>query len=66
MPNARYLSEFKHWHRLAGDARNLAKRMDNADARATMLRVAADYDWLALGAAVRIKEVKVVSDAAES
>lgn len=59
MPDAPHLNDSERWRRLAEDARTLAERMGNDGARAMMLRIAADYDWLAVTAAMRIQYVKV-------
>ena len=59
MPNAPHLNDFEHWRRLAQDARTLAERMGNEVARATMLRIAADYDRLAARAAMSVQYVKI-------
>ena len=60
MPHIPYFNDFEHWRRRAKEARTLAERMSDTVAKATMLRIAADYDRLALRVAVRIKDVKII------
>ena len=59
MPHILYFNDFEHWRQRAKEARTLAERMSDKVVKATILRIAADYDRLALRAAVRIKDVKV-------
>jgi len=59
VPHMPYFNDFEHWRQRAEEARTLAERMDNKVAKATILRIADDYDKLALWAAVHIKDVKV-------
>jgi hypothetical protein len=67
MPGAPDLDGFEHWRQCAEDARALAERMGDGANKAMMPRIAADYDKLALTAAIhtalaagiRIKDAKV-------
>ena len=59
MPHIPYFNDFEHWRQRAEEARTLAERMDDRVTKATILRIAGDYDKLALWAAVHIKDVKV-------
>ena len=49
----------KYWHQRAGEARAMAKQMSSELSKKMMLKVADDYDALAVKAAVRtIDETK--------
>jgi hypothetical protein len=48
MPIAPYLNDPDHWH-----ARVQAEQMSNEQTKQTMLQIAADYDNLAVRAAIR-------------
>jgi hypothetical protein len=50
---ASYINDPQHWRDRADEMRGLAAQMKEADAKATMLRLAADYDKLAERAARR-------------
>jgi hypothetical protein len=56
VPTAPYLDDFERWRQLAEQARTLANRMGNEGAREMMLRIAADYNKLAVWAAVKCSE----------
>jgi hypothetical protein len=43
----------KYWHQRAGEARAMAKQMSGELSKKMMLKVADDYDGLAVKAAVR-------------
>ena len=43
----------KYWHQRAGEARAMAKQMSSELSKKMMLKVADDYDGLAVKAAVR-------------
>jgi hypothetical protein len=54
MPIAPHFNEPEHWHRRAEEARVLAEQTSNEQTRKMMLKIADDYDELAVRAAVRI------------
>jgi hypothetical protein len=47
---AKSLRTAEHWRKRAEEARVIADSMENAEARASMLMIAADYDKLAKSA----------------
>jgi hypothetical protein len=47
------INDPKHWHDRGAEMRVLSETMNDIDARATMLRLADDYDKLADRAALR-------------
>jgi hypothetical protein len=49
------LDDPAHWYDRAGEARALAETIDDAETKATMLRIAADYINLAKRAERRVK-----------
>jgi hypothetical protein len=53
MPIAPYLNDPDHWHQRAEEARVQAEQMSNEQTKQTMLQIAADYDNLAVRAAIR-------------
>jgi hypothetical protein len=46
----------RYWHRRAEEARVLAKQMSNELHKKTMLKIADDYDGLAVKAAIRFMD----------
>jgi hypothetical protein len=44
----------KHWHDRAREMRSIAEQLKNPEAKATMLRVAADYEKIAQTAIERL------------
>ena len=53
------ISDPQYWHRRAEEARAHAKQMSNEQHKKMMLKIADDYDELAVGAAIRtIDEMK--------
>jgi hypothetical protein len=54
----RPISDPEHWRQRAAHMRLLAKDSNDLDARATMLRIADDYDRLAERAEIRSEESK--------
>jgi hypothetical protein len=53
MPIAQHLNDPQHWRQRAEEARVQAEQMNNEQTRQTMLRIADDYDKLAVRAAIR-------------
>ena len=53
MPIAQHLNDPEHWRKRAEEARVLAEQMSDEWSKQTMLRIADDYDQLAVRAAVR-------------
>ena len=47
------ISDPQYWHRRAEEARAHAKQMSNEQHKKMMLKIAADYDDLAVRAAIR-------------
>jgi hypothetical protein len=47
-----------HWHLRAQEARLLAAQLDDPEARAATLKIADEYDLLALRAANRMAEIE--------
>jgi hypothetical protein len=59
MPSAPHFNDPDHWHQRAEECRVLADEMSNQRTKRTMLRIADDYDKLAMRACVRlIDEIK--------
>ena len=59
MPIAPHFNDPEYWYKRAEEARVLAERMSNERTKKMMLRVADDYDQLAVKAAIRsIDETK--------
>lgn len=56
MPTARHFYDPEHWKQRAEEARTLAEEMSDETSRRTMLRIAVDYDNLALRAAIRLAD----------
>ena len=56
MPGAPHFNDPQHWHQRAEEMRVLAEQMNDEVARNTMLRIADDYDKLAVRAALRLRE----------
>jgi hypothetical protein len=53
MPIAPHFNNPEHWHRRAEEARVLAEQMRDETTKKLMLRIADDYDDLAVNAAIR-------------
>jgi hypothetical protein len=53
MPIAPHFNDPEYWHKRAEEARVLAERMSNQRTKKMMLKVADDYDQLAVRAAIR-------------
>jgi hypothetical protein len=53
MPIAPYLNDPDHWRQRAEEARALAEQVNNETAKKMMLKIADDYDHLAVRAAMR-------------
>jgi hypothetical protein len=60
MPIAPQLTDPKYWHQRAEEARISATRMSDERTKKTMLKIADDYDALAVKAAVRSVEAHAV------
>ena len=56
MPDAPHFNDPAHWHGRAEECRVLAEQMNDDLAKQTMLRIGADYDRLAVRAAIRIAD----------
>ena len=56
MPNVPHFNDPEHWHQRAEEARILAESMQDATAREMMLKIADDYDQLAVRAAIRLSD----------
>jgi hypothetical protein len=54
MPFAPHFNDPGHWHRRAEEARTVAEQMTDETAKRMMLRIADDYEMLAVRASVRI------------
>ena len=61
MPIAPHFNNPEYWHRRAEEARVLAERMSNERTKKMMLKVADDYDELAVRAAIRSIDELAVS-----
>jgi hypothetical protein len=53
MPIAPHINDSEHWHQRAEEARVLAERVRDETIKKMMLKVADDYDGLAVKAAIR-------------
>ena len=51
MPIAPHFNDFEHWHQRAEEASVLAERVRDETTKKLMLRIADDYDDLAVNAA---------------
>jgi hypothetical protein len=49
-----FLNDSAHWKLRAEEARLLAETLDDADAKAAILKIASEYDYLALRATERL------------
>jgi hypothetical protein len=54
MPDAPYFNDPEHWRRRAEESRVLAEQMNDETSKQMMLRIADDYDRLAIRAARRL------------
>jgi hypothetical protein len=59
MPSAHFINDSEHWRKRAEEMRTLADDMRDLVARATMLRIADDYEKLALRADQRASGERV-------
>jgi hypothetical protein len=53
------LNSPEHWHLRAEEARSLASQLDDPDAKATMIRMADEYEKLAARALRRLRDQNV-------
>jgi hypothetical protein len=58
MPIAPHLNDPNHWRQRAEEARVLAEQMDHEGNKKLMLKIADDYDTLAVRAAIRAGAAK--------
>ena len=58
MPIPPHFNDPQHWRQRAEEARVLAEQMSDEWSKQAMLRIAADYDKLAVRAAMRADEMK--------
>jgi hypothetical protein len=56
MPVAPHFNDPQHWHQRAEELRVLAEEMKDEVAQKMMLKIADDYDKLAVRAALRLRE----------
>ena len=56
MANVPHFNDPEHWRQRAEESRTLADQISDEVARKMMLRIADDYDKLAVRAAVRLKK----------
>ena len=61
MPHTPHFNNPDHWRHRAEEARVLAEQMSDEIARKTMLKIADDYDKLAVRAALRLNDVDKAS-----
>jgi hypothetical protein len=64
MPADRFINDAGHWRDRANEMRALAASLNDHIARATMLRIADDYDNLASRARLRVGGTSSISDEA--
>jgi hypothetical protein len=55
MPDAPHFNDPEHWRRRAEESRVLAEQMNDETSKHMMLRIADDYDRLAVRAAMRLQ-----------
>ena len=55
MPDAPHFNDPEHWRRRAEESRVLAEQMSDETSKQMMLRIAGDYDKLAVRAAMRLQ-----------
>jgi hypothetical protein len=51
-----FLNDTAHWKLRAEEARLLAEKLDDPEAKAAILKIASEYDYLALRAAERLQK----------
>jgi hypothetical protein len=57
MPGVPHFNDPEHWHQRAEESRVLAEQMSDEISKQMMLRIADDYDKLAVRAAMRLQGV---------